>query len=106
LAALSPLGHALQAFERVKAITLEWAIADLQSLREQTILIKLEVGPTIGHRDRRAGHERHEQLARPVVHPLRVLPRRGQVLVAEDGNGLFRLREDLCHLIEESAARV
>ena len=66
---------------------------------------QLQGRPPPADRHRRAGHEGHEQLPALVVHPLPIAPRRGKVLVAEDGNRLPGCCEDLCGFLEKSFSR-
>src|SRR5262249_55280977 len=57
-------------------------------------------------RNRRPCQQRHKEFPRTVVHPLRVVPLRGEVLVVEYRHGLLRLLKDLADFLEELPPRI
>ena len=80
------------------------ATADRESFLQIRFKRKIKRRPPKRHRNRRPSHEGKVQLARPIVHLLRLRPVVGEMLIVEHRNRASRAPEHLDGLLHEAVA--
>ena len=106
LATLPPLDHALEHFEGVEPVDIQPGKPNRHRLLHRGFQLVLDPRLPPTHRQRRSPHKRRSHRLRPLVHPQRISPAIGQVLVVKHRHPPLRRRHHPADLLHKVASRI